>query len=288
MQASELPVVAVRLTSPGYFATSRIQLLSGRDFTDADDFGRPGVIVVSEMTARRFWPQENPLGKHVTLSMMSNDPREVVGVVREVKSGSLDASASESETAIYAPAAQFGFNFNRLVVRTAGPPDRLTKPVVAAVAAIDPALPVLEIQTMQQVVEESLGQRPTAMMLLATFAVLALLLASVGIYSVLAYAVGQRVREIGIRMALGAPSSGVLRLIVLDGLKPTIAGVVLGLVLATILVRAMAALLFGVSPHDLGTFTAVSGLVLLVGVVATLIPAYRATRVDPIDTLRVE
>jgi predicted permease len=288
MQASELPVVAVRLTSPGYFATSRIQLLAGRDFTDADDFGRPGVIVVSEMTARRFWPQENPLGKHVTLSMMSNDPREVVGVVREVKSGSLDASASESETAIYAPAAQFGFNFNRLVVRMAGPPDRLTKSVLAAVAAIDPALPVLEIQTMQQVVEESLGQRPTAMMLLATFAVLALLLASVGIYSVLAYAVGQRVREIGIRMALGAPSSGVLRLIVLDGLKPTIAGVVLGLVLATILVRAMAALLFGVSPHDLGTFTAVSGLVLLVGVVATLIPAYRATRVDPIDTLRAE
>ena len=126
------------------------------------------------------------------------------------------------------------------------------------------------------------------MLLLAAFAVLALVLASVGIYSVLAYTVRQRVREIGIRMALGAPSAGVLRLVVLDGLKPTLAGVLLGLGLAAAARRVMAALLFGVSPHDPGTFLAVSVLVLSVGTVATLIPAYRATRVDPIVTLRAE
>jgi putative ABC transport system permease protein len=146
----------------------------------------------------------------------------------------------------------------------------------------------MDIEPVQQVVEASLGQRPIAMVLLAGFAVLALMLASIGIYSVLAYTVRQRVREIGIRMALGAPSSGVLGLVVLDGLKPTLAGVVLGLALAAALVRVMAALLFGVSPHDPGTFVAVTVLVVAVGALASLIPAYRATRVDPIVTLRAE
>ena len=141
---------------------------------------------------------------------------------------------------------------------------------------------------MQRIVEESLGQRPTAMLLLAGFATLALVLASVGIYSVLAYTVRQRVREIGIRMALGAPSSGVLRLVVVDGLKPTVAGVVLGLLLAAALVRLMEALLFGVSPYDPGTFTRWPRSSSVVGLVATLVPAWRATRVDPIETLRSE
>ena len=195
---------------------------------------------------------------------------------------------SDSETAIYAPRAQLSFEGTSLMVRTTVPPERLARPLVGVVRAIDPEQPVLGIEPMQHVVEESLGQRPIAMLLLAAFAVLALVLASVGIYSVLAYTVRQRVREIGIRMALGAPSAGVLRLVVLDGLKPTLAGVLLGLGLAAALVRVMAALLFGVSPHDPGTFLAVSVLVLSVGTVATLIPAYRATRVDPIVTLRAE
>ena len=220
--------------------------------------------------------------------MMSNEPREVVGVVGEVKMGGLDAGVADSETAIYAPAAQFAFNGAALVIRTSVPPESLARPLVATVQAIDPQQPVLEIQTLERVVEDSLGQRPTAMRLLVVFATLALVLAAIGIYSVLAYTVRQRVREIGIRMALGAPSSGVLRLVVVEGLKPTLAGVVLGLLLAAALVRLMAALLYGVSPYDPGTFTIVSGLVLLVGIVATLIPAYRATRVDPIVTLRAE
>jgi putative ABC transport system permease protein len=288
MQASELPVVAVRLVSPGYFGTARTPIQKGRDFTEADTLGRPGVVIVSERTAQRFWPNQDPIGKHVTLSMMSPDPRQVVGVVAEVKTGAIDAGVSDSETAIYAPRSQISFEGTSLMVRTTVPPDRLAQPIVGVVRGIDPEQPVLEIQPMQNVVEESLGQRPIAMLLLAAFAVLALVLASVGIYSVLAYTVRQRVREIGIRMALGAPSTGVLRLVVLDGLKPTVAGVLLGLGLAAALVRLMTALLFGVSPHDPGTFLSVTVLVLAVGIVATLIPAYRATRVDPILTLRAE
>jgi putative ABC transport system permease protein len=160
--------------------------------------------------------------------------------------------------------------------------------MVGAIRAIDPEQPVLDIATMNDVVEESLGQRPLAMLLLAAFAGLALLLATVGIYSVLAYTVRQRVREIGIRMALGAPVKGLLGMIVIEGLKPTLVGVGLGLVMAAALVRVMATLLFGVSQYDPGTFSVVALLMLAVGIIATLLPAYRATRVDPIVTLRAE
>jgi predicted permease len=288
MQDSERPTVAIRLASPGYFGVARIPLIAGRDFTAADVEGKPGVIVLSARTAERFWPGENPLGKQVTLKMMSDEPREVVGIVGEIKIGALDAGINDSETAIYAPLAQFSFGGSQLMLRTSVPPASLTGALVGAVHAIDPEQPVLDIATMEQLVDESLGQRPTAMKLLAGFAALALLLASVGIYSVLAYTVRQRVREIGIRMALGAPTRSVLRMVVVEGLKPTLLGVVVGLVLAAGLVRVMATLLFGVSEHDPGTFATVPVVVIAVGLLATWIPAWRATRVDPIDTLRAE
>jgi predicted permease len=288
MKESEMPVVAVRLASPGYFHTARIPLRAGRDFSAADGYGTPRVVIVSENTAKRFWPGADPLGKRITLTMMTKESAEVVGVVREVKTGALDASEADSETAVYAPAAQFAYDGSSLAVRTATAPRALTRALVDAIHGIDPELPVLDIATLEEVVEESLGQRPLAMMLLAGFAVLALLLASVGVYSVLAYTVRQRVREIGIRMALGAPVRGVLRLVVIEGLKPTLIGVALGLVLAAGLVQVMETLLYGVSQHDPGTFSAVAVLMLCVGVAATLVPAYRATRVDPLVTLRAE
>jgi putative ABC transport system permease protein len=288
VQDSELPTVAVRLPSPGYFAAARIPILAGRDFTEADGVSKRGVLILSERTAERFWPAQNPIGKRVTLKMISDEPREVVGIVGEVKMGALDASVADSETAIYAPAAQFGYNGTTLFVRTAVAPESLAPAVVAAVHAIDPEQPVLNIQTMQDVMEESLGQRPFAVQLLMAFAALALLLASVGIYSVLAYTVRQRVREIGIRMALGAPTASVRRMVVAEGLKPTLAGVAIGLVLAAALVRVIGALLYEVSQHDPSTFVSVPAIVIAVGIVATWIPAYRATRVDPIDTLRAE
>jgi predicted permease len=288
MKESEMPVVAVRLPSPGYFKTARIQMVAGRDFTAADSFGKPRVLIVSENTAKKFFPGQDPIGKHITLTMMTKEPAEIVGVVREVKIGSLDSSESESESAVYAPAAQFGYNNSTLVMRTTVEPTSLSAAMVRAIRTLDPEQPVLDITTMEAIVEESLGQRPLAMTLLAAFALLALVLASVGIYSVLAYTVRQRVREIGIRMALGAPVKGVLGMIVVEGLKPTLIGVVLGLALAAGLVRVMATLLFGVSQHDPGTFSAVAMLMIAVGVAATVLPAYRATRVDPIVTLRAE
>jgi predicted permease len=288
MKESEMPVVAVRLSSPGYFHTARIPIRAGRDFTDADGYGRPRVVIVSEKTANRFWPGEDPLGKRITLTMMTKEPAEVIGVVREVKMGTLDASEADSETAVYAPAAQFAFNGSTLAIRTVGTPETLTRAMVNAVHSIDPEVPVLDIMTLDEVIEESLGQRPLAMALLAGFAALALLLASIGVYSVLAYTGRQRVREIGIRLALGAPTRGVLRLIVFEGLKPTVIGVVVGLIMAAALVRVMATLLYGVSEHDPRTFGAVAAMMLGVGLIATLVPAYRATRVDPIVTLRAE
>lgn len=288
MQESEMPVVEVRLPSPGYFATARIPFVSGRDFTAADGWGKPRVVIISERTAERFFPDQDPLGRHITLTMMTKEPAEIVGVVREVKMESLEASADDSLSAVYAPSAQIGYGGSTFVVRTATDPNAMTRAVINAVRSIDAEQPILFMRTLDEIVEESLGQRPLAMRLFISFALLALVLASVGIYSVLAYTVRQRVREIGIRMALGAPAGGVLRLVVIEGLKPTLAGVVLGLVLAAALVRVMTTLLYGVDQHDPGTFSAVAAIMLLVGIVATLVPAYRATRVDPIVTLRSE
>jgi putative ABC transport system permease protein len=220
--------------------------------------------------------------------MMTKEPAEVVGVVAEVKTGALEAGDSDSETAVYAPAAQFAFNGATLVVRTAAEPTSITHSVIGAIRAIDPEQPVLDIATMDEVVEEALGQRPFAMQLLMSFAILAVVLAAVGIYSVLAYTVRQRVREIGIRMALGAPVGGVLRMVVVDGLKPTVIGVGAGLLLSALLARLMTTLLYGVSEYDPRTFGIVAVVMLAVGLIATLIPAFRATRVDPIVTLKAE
>lgn len=288
MKDSELPVVAVRMISPGYFHTARVAMVAGRDFTDADGLGAPRVVIVSEATARRFWPNEDPIGKRLTLTMMAKEPASVVGVVRDVKLNGLDEKAAQAETAIYTPKAEYGFGGSTILVRTSQDPRALTRSLITAVRAVDAEQVVLGIETMDDVVEQSLGQRPFAMQLLGGFALLALTLASVGIYSVLAYTVRQRVREIGIRVALGAPTRGVLRLVVVEGLKPTLAGIVLGLALAALLVRVMATLLFGVDQHDPATFGSVTAIMIVVGIAATLIPAWRATRVDPIVTLRSE
>lgn len=283
---SELPVVAVRLPTPGYFQTARVPLRAGRDFTDADALGRPLVAIVSEVAAARFWPNQSPLGKRLTLSLISNEPREVVGVVGEVKTAQLDER--EPETAIYIPSAQMAFNGTTLMARTSVAPESLIRTIIVAVHAVDPEQPVLDVETMESVVEESLGQRRFAMLLLGGFASLALLLAAVGIYSVLAYTVRQRVREIGIRMALGARTTGVLRLVLIEGMKPTLIGVVIGLMLAAALSRVLSTLLYGVGVHDAATFGGVALIVVMVGVLATFLPAYRATRVDPLVTLRAE
>ena len=283
---SEQPALLVRLASTDYFRALRIPVLEGRDFDRRDTRDNIRVAVVSAEVARRFWPGESPIGKRLTLPLMSDEPREVVGVVGEIKAEAIDARVPEAT--IYLPLSQYRPMGADIMVRTLVPPTELARPVVGAVHAVDPDQPVLEISTMDEVVEDVLGRRWSTVQLLGAFAALALVLAAIGIYSVLAYAVRQRVREIGIRMALGAPTSGVLRLIVADGLKPTILGVVIGLLLAAALGRVMESLLYGVGVHDAVTYAGVALVVTGVGAMATLLPAYRATRVDPVDTLRAE
>jgi predicted permease len=163
MRESELPVVAVRLPSPGYFLTARIPLLAGRDFADADAFGSARVVIVSERTARRFWPGENPIGKHLTLTMMTKEPAAVVGVVADVKLGALDEGEATAETAVYAPAAQFAYSGATIVARTTMDAASLARGLIDAIQSVDSEQPVLDIATMEAIVERSLGQRPFAM-----------------------------------------------------------------------------------------------------------------------------
>jgi predicted permease len=291
---ADQPEVDVRLISPGYLRTMRIPLLSGRDLTDSDVAGRTPTVLISESMAKRFWPNENPLGKHLTMTFYPGVAREIVGVVGNVKLDSLEETRP-TET-IYWPLAQTfappsepwrSFPMS-LAVRTSIDPMSAVSAVTAAVHQVDPETPVTEVLTMNQLISNSLSPRRSNMFLLAAFAGLALVLTAVGIYSVLSYAVRRRVREIGIRMALGASHSDVLKMVVADGLKPILLGVGIGFAVALALGRVVSSLIYGVRPTDPLTFATVASLLIAVGILATIVPAYRATRVEPVRTLRDE
>jgi putative ABC transport system permease protein len=293
-QMADQPEVAVRTISPGYIHSMHIPLLRGRDLNDDDTAERPGAVVISESMAKRFWPNENPIGQHLTMTFSPDGPREIVGIVGDVKDSGLDVV--DPVATLYLPLAQLStrqpggwtsFPMS-LVVRTNSNPLSLTSAVTAAVHQVDSELPLLQIRTMQDVVGESLSQQRFNMQVLAVFAGLALLLAAIGIYSVLSYSVKRRVREIGIRMALGAQVRDVLRLILIEGMRPTLIGVAIGLAGALALGRVLSNLIYGVKPTDPITFGAVSLMLATVGLFASLIPAHRASRVEPMKTLRDE
>ncbi|HKE87017.1 MAG TPA: ABC transporter permease [Vicinamibacterales bacterium] len=283
---SEQPEVAVRRIMPGYLRASGTRLMSGRDFTKADTADALPVVLISEAMARQFWPNQNPLGKRLTLTFRPGVVREIVGVVGDVKMTGLDVP--EPVAALYAPLAQNPGGPLSLVVRTTVPPKSVTPSMAVLLHELDPDLPLLNVRTMDEVVGASFAQQQFAMELLGAFAALALLLAAIGIYSVLSWTVRQRVREIGIRRALGAPTRDLIRMVVVEGLKPTVWGVVLGVASALALGRLLSALIFGVTPHDITTLSSVAIIITLVGMSATLLPAYRATRVDPVIALRDE
>jgi putative ABC transport system permease protein len=282
---SEQPEVAVRLMSPNYISTVRMHLLEGRDFNERDRLEGPLVVIVSAATARRFWPNRSPIGRHLTLGLLSPQPHEVVGVVNDVKIRSLTTSDTD---AIYAPSAQAGLPFQTLVVRTSVRSQGVVSSIVAAIHTVEPEQPVVNIRGLDEVVGASIATQRLTMQLLTAFAAVALLLAAVGIHGVLSYTVRQRVQEIGIRMALGAARPDVIRMVVMEGLKPTGIGLVVGIAVAAALGHLLSSLVFGVTPHDILTFAAVSLVVMLVGVFSSLVPAYRATRVDPLRTLRAD
>jgi putative ABC transport system permease protein len=292
---SHQPEVSVRMITPGFFSALHVPVTRGRDFNDQDNATSLPVVVVSEAMARQFWPGQDPIGKRLTLTFFPNAAREVVGVVADVKERGLDYAAPVST--LYWPMAQFykpesmgSFHGIRLqlALRTGNDPLSATSAVRETFKEIAPELPVREIRTMQSIVDESLSSQRFTLFLLAAFAGLAMLLAGVGIYSVLAYTVRQRVREIGMRMALGAQPRDLLRKFVMDGFKPTLAGVAIGIVVALVLARVLGSLVFGVQATDFMTLCTVSLLLTAVGLVASAIPAWRATRVSPLAALRDE
>src|SRR5580704_16594232 len=291
---ADQPEVDVRLISPGYLRTMRIPLLSGRDLTDSDVAGRNPAVIISESMAKRFWPNENPLGKHLTLTFFPGVSREIVGVVGDVKLDSLDETRPVATVywpldQIFAPPSEAWRSFPMsLAVRTSRDPMSTVTAVTSAMHEVDPETPVTEVMSMNELISSTLTPQRSNMLLLAAFAGLALMLTAVGIYSVLSYAVRRRVREIGIRMALGASHSDVLKMVVADGMKPILLGVGIGFAVALALGRVVSSLIYGVRPTDPLTFATVASLLIAVGVLATIVPAYRATRVEPVRTLRDE
>ena len=291
---SEQPEVDVRMISPGYLRTMHVPVVRGRDFGDADAAARPGAALISDALARRFWPNEDPIGKHLTLTFFPGVSREVVGIVGDIKSDSLDQTRPGDT--IYVPLAQltvpagstwrsFGLT---LAVRTFSEPHSATAAVTNAVHEVGPDTPVVGLLSMEDVIAQSVFPQRFTLLLLAAFAGLALVLAAVGIYGVLSYTVRRRLREIGIRMALGATDADVLKLMVSDGMKPILVGVAVGLSAALGLSRLVASLIFGVRPTDPLTFAVVAVTLIGVGVLANILPACRATRVEPVRILREE
>jgi predicted permease len=280
---SEQPEVAVRILSPGTLGTLRIRLLEGRDVAATDTPDKPGAVLITESMAKRFWPGQSAVGKRLKLSFFPETPREVVGVVADVKLRGL--AKTEPVPALFAPHAQMPWGWMALLVRTAQDPASISSAVRAAIHAVDPNLPIVEVGTMEEHLGKTLSHPRFNMLLLAVFAVLALALSALGIYSVLSYAVRRRTREIGIRMALGANRRDVLRLIVVQGMRPALIGLAIGLAGAFALGRALSSLVFGVRATDPVTFVAVSLLLGLVALAACALPAWRASRVHPTEAL---
>jgi predicted permease len=282
---AEQPEVAVRAVSPGYRATMRIPLLHGRDFGAGDVAGRAPVVLVSESFARRFWPGADPIGRRLSLTFAPG-PREVIGVIGDVKQAGL--AATLLAPTIYQPMAQEPRSYMQLVVRPAAPLASAATDVAAAVAQVDAEQPVTDVMTLEALLESSLAHQETITLVLSTFAGFALLLAAIGIYSVLSYAVRRRVPEIGLRVALGARRLDVLWMIVGQGMRLTLLGLLLGGLGALGATRLLGGLLYGVRPSDPATFAGVAALLLAMALLACWVPARRATRVDPILALRQE
>jgi putative ABC transport system permease protein len=282
---AEQPTAKTRYISPDYFRAMGIPLRQGRFFSDQDRENGVPVVIISEAMARRFWPGQDPVGKRLTPSFhLQQGAREIVGVVGDVKAG-LDSDVSAT---MYMSYKQSPRPYMTIVARTASDPQNFIQPISKAIYTVDKEQALWDVRTMEQVMAESVSGRRFNMTLLIAFAALALVLAAVGVYGVMNYSVMLRRRELGIRIALGARAVDVLRLILGQGLALTLIGVGVGLAGAYGLTRLMASLLYGVPATDSLTFISVSGVLVAVGILASYLPARRATKVDPMIALRSE
>lgn len=274
--------------SPGYFAALDIPVLSGREFSRHDAIENPRVIVINEAMARREFPDQDPIGQRFSFDPGDDGQPEwleIVGVVGNIRQYRADEPPVPITYVVHTFNPSRAYN---LLVRGEGDTNELGGAVRSAMHGIDPALPVSQIRTLDEVIGASLTQRKFNVTLLVVFAGIALVLAVAGIYGTVSYAVAQRTQEIGIRVALGASAGGIVRLVLADALRPVAAGIVVGLVVALGLTRALDRLVYGVSTTDAVTFVALPVLLALVAVLASWLPARRVTRVDPMTALRAD
>ncbi len=284
-----------RVIIPGYFGTMGIQLKEGREFKSADGPQSAGVVVINESMARKYWPNEDPVGKRIRLDLpesrspwrptVRTDWLTIVGMVGDVREWEL---GEKTEAQVYLPYQQDPSRIMRFVLRTEKNPSALIPAAREAILAVNADQPATEVKTMDEYLSESLSQRRLNMSLLAAFALLAVFLAAVGIYGVVSYSVVQRRHEIGIRLALGAKPKDVLRLIVGEAMRLALAGIAIGLVTSFFLTKLLATMLFGVKARDPIIFAAVAALLAIVTLAASFIPARRAMHVGPLDSLRYE
>jgi putative ABC transport system permease protein len=289
---ADSPAADRHQVAPGYFQAIGIPLLEGRDFSDADDRSHPGVIIINETAAKRYWPDENPIGKHLTIGMPQEMKlygkavsREIIGIVGNVKHEELKA---DFQPELYIPMLQLPSAGMTLVVRSQAAADSLISGMRSAVLSVDKDQPIRRAQLLQTMIARSLAPQRFVTMLLMLFAGIALLLAGVGIYGVMSYTVAQRTHEIGIRIALGAQATDVLRMVIGQGMRLAALGLALGLVAAIVLTRLMQSLLFNISASDPLTFAAIALLLTGVALLACYLPARRAVKVDPLVALRYE
>jgi putative ABC transport system permease protein len=292
----ESPRGVYRIVTPGYFQSMRLPLLQGRDIASTDDAKAPGVVVINEKAAETYWPGEDPIGKHITFT---NEPDvlvwlTVIGVAKNATQGDWTAKPRPEvylaafQNSEFLESSSAHFQYITLVMRTAGDPAMLASAIKSSVWSIDRNLPVSSVVTMDEVVDQANEQPRFEMLLLGIFAGVALIMAAVGIYGVMSYSIARRTHEIGIRVSLGASRSEILLLVLRQGVTLTLAGSAAGIAGALILSHLMTKLLYGVPPTDPLTFIGVAALLLTVAVIASYLPARRATRVDPIVALRYE
>jgi len=281
------PSESISVVLPGYFKTMRVPLLSGRFFGENDGVKSAPVIIINQAFTNKYFPSENPIGKRIRVDLgdgvFENPAREIVGVVGDIRRKGLPV---ESEPAYYLPYAQAVVTNPFLTIRTGGDPFTVENELRAVLHDMDKSVPLYQVSTLESYVSKSVAQPRFQTLLLCFFGVIALILSAIGLYGLLSYTVAQRTLEIGLRMALGAQRGDVLRMIVRRGLTLALVGLGAGLAVSAMTTRLLSGMLYGIRPFDPVTFAAVPGVLLFVSLAASSLPAYRAARLDPVETLR--